>query len=113
MEGSYNKVFLARESAPAASYSTFLDVLEGGRGVSVLLSWFASPSWALAQACMHADTLRDSIADGCAAAYSRLKLGDFVQLLFAKSEMDVDHLLKEVCTASFGVSHSPCCCLSL
>eukprot|EP00730_Choanoeca_flexa_P012858 TRINITY_DN4689_c0_g1_i2.p1 TRINITY_DN4689_c0_g1~~TRINITY_DN4689_c0_g1_i2.p1 ORF type:complete len:255 (+),score=64.79 TRINITY_DN4689_c0_g1_i2:114-878(+) len=69
MEGSYNKVFLARESAPAASYAAFLDVLE--------------------------DAIRFSIADGCAAAYDKLKLSAFVKLLFAKSEMEVDHLLKE------------------
>lgn len=81
MEGSYNKVFLARESAPAASYNAFLDVLE--------------------------DAIRDSIADGCAAAYARLKLSAFVGLLFAKSEMDIDHLLQQVRAGLMGYRRRP------
>eukprot|EP00043_Microstomoeca_roanoka_P009666 m.92002 g.92002 ORF g.92002 m.92002 type:complete len:261 (-) comp14652_c1_seq1:150-932(-) len=69
MEGSYNKVHLARESAPSAAYHFFLDKLM--------------------------DTIRNEIAACCEAAYDTLKVNDLKALLYISDDGELDRIFKE------------------
>lgn len=59
MEGSYNKVFLARASVPSADYTFFMDIL--------------------------LETIRKEIAECLSKAYERLKISEATRMLFLKS----------------------------
>ncbi|NXV56339.1 PSMD8 ATPase, partial [Molothrus ater] len=59
MEGSYNKVFLAKGNIPAESYTFFIDIL--------------------------LDTIRDEIAGCIEAAYERILFPEAARILFFSS----------------------------
>ncbi|KAK2191945.1 hypothetical protein NP493_42g09054 [Ridgeia piscesae] len=60
MEGSYNKVFLARGNVPAESYNFFIDIL--------------------------LNTIRDEIAGCIEKAYEKIVFGEAARMLFFESE---------------------------
>ncbi|KAI0220201.1 26S proteasome non-ATPase regulatory subunit 8 [Lamellibrachia satsuma] len=60
MEGSYNKVFLARGNVPADSYNFFIDIL--------------------------LNTIRDEIAGCIEKAYEKIAFGEAARMLFFESE---------------------------
>ncbi|EGD81257.1 hypothetical protein PTSG_11292 [Salpingoeca rosetta] len=68
MEGSYNKVHLAQESAPSQSYNLFLHKLMG--------------------------TIRHEIASCCESAYDSLKLEELKSLLYTPSDAEIDTIIK-------------------
>lgn len=67
MEGAYNKVYLARDSAPAESYSFFIDIL------------------------MH--TIRDEIAACSAKAYEHIPYSDGCKMFFLTSEAELQEFI--------------------
>lgn len=72
MEGSYSKVWNAREEAPAEEYRFFVDSLMG--------------------------TIRNEIASCEEAAYDSLPLKDAATLLFFKSQSDLMNFAHQVST---------------
>lgn len=69
MEGSFNKVHLARESAPSQSFHFFLDQLM--------------------------DTIRSEIAACCEAAYDTLNVDDLKSLLYMSAGQSIDDIIKD------------------
>lgn len=60
MEGSYNKIFLAKGNVPAKSYNFFMDIL--------------------------LDTIREEIADCLSAAYEKISVTDVARMLYLPNE---------------------------
>jgi len=69
MEGSYNKIFLARGNVPAETYTFFVDEL--------------------------VNTIREKIAEGFESAYANLAVGEAARLLFLDDKDHVEALATE------------------
>jgi 26S proteasome regulatory subunit N12 len=93
MEGSYSKVWNAREEAPAEEYKFFVDSLMGTIRYVVWLHPSAGPilltvEWSLCD--------RNEIASCEEAAYESLPIKDAATLLFFKSLSEVLDFAKQV-----------------
>jgi len=69
MEGSYNKVFLARGNVPAESYNFFIDIL--------------------------LNTIRDEIAGCLEKAYTKIKFNEAARMLFFESQKPLKSYVEE------------------
>lgn len=102
MEGSYSKVWNAREEAPAEEYKFFVDSLMGtiryvslSSRFSMLLAAFAK----VADFCC--EMYRNEIASCEEAAYESLPLKDAATLLFFKTQTELMNFAQQV-------RYSPC-----
>jgi hypothetical protein len=90
MEGSYSKVWNAREEAPAAEYKFFVDSLMGTiRCVSLI---YQHP--------LIDDGQRNEIASCEEAAYNSLPMADAETLLFFNNQQDLMLFTQKVCPSS-------------
>uniref|UniRef100_A0A452GYZ8 26S proteasome non-ATPase regulatory subunit 8 n=1 Tax=Gopherus agassizii TaxID=38772 RepID=A0A452GYZ8_9SAUR len=71
MEGSYNKVFLAKGNIPAESYTFFIDIL--------------------------LDTIRDEIAGCIEKAYEKILFNEATRVLFFNTPKKMTEYAKKVC----------------
>lgn len=91
MEGSYSKVWNAREEAPAEEYKFFVDSLMGTiRYVSV------QSLKIIVQTESSIIMVRNEIASCEEAAYESLPLKDAATLLFFKSQTDLMNFIQQV-----------------
>lgn len=71
MEGSYNKIFLAKGNVPAPNYTVFMDIL--------------------------LDTVRGEIAACLESSYDKISLKEAARRLNLKSEKEVAEFGNKVC----------------
>lgn len=88
MEGSYSKVWNAREEAPAEEYKFFVDSLMG------TIRYVTDKLWRMAYAHRYD---RNEIASCEESAYESLPLKDAATLLFFTSQSDLLRFAQQVC----------------
>ena len=91
MEGSYSKVWGAREEAPAEEYKYFVDSLMG----TIRCALFFSYSY------FHSSTCRNEIASCEEVSYDSLPLNDAATLLFFTNKNDLLLFAQEASFHSF------------